>query len=203
MKTIKTTITWVVVACLVPFLTGCEGLSDYSLTGRLWESDRALDHSGPAPHPNLQLYQTSNHKDFLVLYDEEHDNDGVIKRRAYLLKANERRIETGRSPRFIKVRNMDRLEAVSVGTDSLVETNGTRDAGFRVVLKSDERHFTLLADGGEIGSFYLPVYVNKGDRTWRIMMTPLAVTGDVAIYATLTAAVLGLVYLAAEANSHN
>lgn len=199
----KTFITWMIVMCLVPLLSGCENLSDHTLTGHLWDGEADLDHSGPTPHPNLEIYQTSNHKDFLVLYDEVRANDGVIRRRAYLLNANQRRVEAGRHPRFIKVRNLDRLEAVPVETGSLVETNGTPDRGVRVLVQSDERHFTLFSDGREAGSFYLPAYVNKADRAWRVAVTPLAVTADVAIYSTIAAAIVGLAYLAAQASSNN
>ena len=81
----KTTklITWVLVVCVAPCLSGC-------LTQKLWESDVGLDRHWAAANPNLKLYQTRDHKDILVEYDEDQDKDTGTRRRAFLLNANER-----------------------------------------------------------------------------------------------------------------
>ncbi len=108
MRKVKTAITWLLMGCLVPFFTGCSDLADYSLTGRLWEHETGgANRSLPAPHPNLRLYETADRRDILVIYDETHDDSGVIRRRAYLLNANKARIDEGRGPRFVRAGHMD------------------------------------------------------------------------------------------------
>ncbi len=195
MSDVRTIITWLLVVCLMPFFNGCEDLADSTLTGRLWDGSGTSDHSAPGPYPHLSMYQTADHKDLLVVYDELNDNNAVIKRRAYLLNANERRIESGHKPRFIGKPGLERLQPVPVETNSVPETNVTNVAGLRVVLLPDHRHFALLASTNEIGIYYLPVYVNKGERSWRIALTPLTLTADVAIYGAVAAVVAGVVYL--------
>ena len=193
----KTAATWLLVGWLIPFITGCSDMADYTLTGHLWDETGGANHSEPAPYPNMRLYQAADHKDFLVLYDEVHMNDVVIKRRAYLLKTNEKRIEAGRRPHFLSAPDTASLQAVTILTNSAAETNVVPAAGLVAVLQPDQRHFTLVSNGGEIGVFYLPAYVNQGDRAWRVAATPFTVTADVAIYAGVVALVVGLAYLAA------
>jgi len=197
MRKAKTAVTWALIGCLIPVVTGCSEMADYTLTGHLWDETGGANHSEPAPYPNMRLYEADNHKDFLVMYDEVHMNDVVIKRRAYLLKANEKRIEAGHRPHFLSAPDTVSLQAVTILTNSIAGTNMVPAVGLVAVLQPDQRHFTLVSNGGEIGVFCLPAYVNKGDRAWRVAATPFTVTADVAIYAGVVALVVGLAYLAA------
>jgi hypothetical protein len=190
--------TWVLMGCLISFLTGCED----TLTGQLWERDGALNHSGPAPYPDLKIYQTANHKDFVVQYDEVDEGNAIIKRRAYLLDANEGRVESGRRPHFIRIANLKRLEAIPVETNSAPDAKTTNSAGLRAVMV-DYRHFVVLSNGDEIRSSFLPAYINRRDQAWRIALTPVAVTGDVVIVCAVTAAVLGMIYLASQSGTNS
>jgi hypothetical protein len=203
MKKARTAITWLLVGCLVPFLTGCSGLSDCTLTGRLWEHGDASDRSLPAPHPNLCLYQTANRRDILVIYDETHEDSGVVRRRAYLLNVNKDRIEKGRGPKFVRVRHMDRLLTIPVESAAPSQTNSDAGAGMRAFLLADGRHFTLVSQGAEAGEFYLPAYVSFSGRAGRIALTPLTVSADVVIYGSIAAACAALLLLAAQANSND
>ena len=201
LKTGQMVVTWVMVGCLIPYLTGCSDMADYTLTGHLWDETGGANHSEPAPHPNMRMYETANQKDFLVLYDEVHVNDVVIKRRAYLLMANEKRIEAGHSPHFLSAPDTASLQPVTILTNSTAETNVVPAAGLVAVLQPDQRHFSLVSNGSEIGFYYLPAYVNKGDRAWRIAATPFTAAADVVIYAGIVALVAGLAYLVATQTS--
>ena len=203
MKKARTAITWLLMGCLVPFFTGCSDLADYSLTGRLWEHGDASDRSLPAPHPNLCLYETADRRDILVIYDETHDDSGVIRRRAYLLNANKARIDEGRGPRFVRVRHMDRLLTIPVESPAPLQTNNDAGAEMRAFLLADGRHFTIVSQGAEAGEFYLPAYVSFSGRAGRIALTPLTVSADVVIYGSIAAACAALLLLAAQANSNN
>jgi hypothetical protein len=203
MRCAQMLVAWCLMGCLVPLLTGCSGLADSTLTGRMWEGAGKSDCSGPAEQPNLSLYQTANRRDILVIYDETQDRTGVIRRRAYLLNANKGRVEAGRGPRFVRVRHMDRLRTIPVESCGLSETDDSIGAGMKAVLLADARHFTVVSDGNEVGSFYLPAYVNHGGLAWRIAATPLTVSGDVAVYTTIAVGVICLEALTHQDDDDN
>lgn len=184
------------------FVTGCQTGGHDTLTGGMWDSDVAFNHSGPAASPNLNLYQVPNQQDFLVMYDEEHDGNETITRRAYLLWANQKRVEEERKPHFLEKPKLDGLQAVSVETNSTAAMSSTNAAALRAVLLADLKHFKLISDGREIGIFRLPTYVNNGDRAWRIAVTPVTVAADVTFYTAATVAVLGAVVLYCYANQN-
>jgi len=70
---VKRGISCLLVVCLVPWMTGCEGL-----TGQLWSGDYGDDHRHAAPEPDLKLSQTPDRKDVLVQYDEMRSKDAKI-----------------------------------------------------------------------------------------------------------------------------
>lgn len=197
---VKTFISWMLVVCVMPMLTGCDTLREESLTGRLWSSDMATDHDGPAPYPNLQLAQAADHKDVLVQYDEVRDRDAVIRRRAYWLHASEARIAAGKKPRFVDPRKAAKLEPISVETNGAAASLPAASPQVRAVLVSDQRHFILIANGNESGTFFLPAYRDGLSRTELVAVTPLAVLGDAAICTTIVALVVGVLYLEGAAN---
>jgi hypothetical protein len=198
----KSLITWLFILCLMPFLTGCEDLGGNSLTGKLW-SDMAANHNGPAPDPNLKISQTRDRKDFLVQYDEVRDRDSSAKRRAYWLFASKRRLEKGKKPHFVNPRQANGLQAVLVETNSVPDAVEDSAARPGAVLLSDHRHFTLVADGGEVGTFCLPVYADRTSRAELVALTPVTVLGDTAVVVGAVAAVVGLVYLSAWASNND
>src|SRR5581483_11000751 len=156
---------WLVIVCLVPYLTGCEDLADHSLTGRLWSSDLAtVDVNTPAPYPHLELSAARDQKDYLVQYDEYRDKDATIRRRAYWLYANQTRIEAGKKPHFVNPKvatglpvilvetNLVSVPGATAGAPETIQTNivsravATNGVVIKVVLQSDQRHFTLYAN---------------------------------------------------------
>lgn len=198
----KRLITWLLIACLAPFLTGCEDLGGDSLTGKLW-SDMAANHIGPAPDPNLKISEARDRKDFLVQYDETRDRDQSVKRRAYWLYANESCLEKGKKPHFVNPRQAARLQAVLVETNSVPDMVRDSTARTGAVLLSDHRHFTLVANGGDVGTFGLPVYADRTSRTELVALTPVTVLGDTVVVVAAVAMVAGVVYLSAWASNSN
>jgi hypothetical protein len=168
-------------------VTGCDTVSDEPMTARLWDPDIAFNHSAPAPSPNLEVYQTKNHKDLVVVYDEDHDSDGGYTRRAYLLNANQKRIEAEHRPHFTSARRAESLQPVPVETNSLAQTNSVIAPGLQAVLLPDQKHFELVSYGRSVGTFALPVYVNNSDRAWRIVATPVTLSADVTFYGSVAA----------------
>ena len=177
-----------VLALVGLFVAGCDTMPDEPMTARLWDPDVALNHSSPAPSPNLEVHQTKNHKDLVVIYDEDHDSDGGYTRRAYLLNANEKRIEAGHRPHFTSVRRAEQLQPIPVATNSVAQTSSSNSRELQAVLSPDLKHFELISYGRSVGTFALPVYINNSDRAWRIVATPVALSADVTFYTTVTAA---------------
>jgi|SRR5579872_1260445 len=185
-----TIISWLLVICLIPFLTGC-------LTGRLWDRDLAVDHRQPAPDANLKLFQKPDGGDVLVQYDEERDRDDVVKRRAFYLQANQKKLSAGKRPHFVSARKADHMQPITLESSSATNSISPGLGAFRAALLPDGRHFTLICNGRVTGPYGLPVYVDRCSQVDRLALTPLAVTGDVVI----AGAVAGLLYLYARAGS--
>jgi len=203
----KTPITWVLLACLVPYLTGCAEmmdnyLPDHTLTGRLWDSETGGHHYEPANPPELALYQDPGHGDILVVYNEVDHKTGAILRRSYLLDANQDRIVAGKKPHFLDVPATTRLEPIPLETNSLPAA-ATNDLQLWGVISPIGGDFTLISNGQVIGPCRLPVYGEGGNHAERILLTPVTVVGDVAIYSAIAAAILGLAYLCAWGATHN
>jgi len=196
----KTAVTWMLVICLVPYLTGCEELAGNTLTGRLWDSASGPFNHGPATPPNLNLYQDPQHGDILVQYDELNDQNGAITRRVYLLDANQDRIRASQKPHFVTIKATDRLEPVPVETNPAALMDSTSNLTLHAVVSPDGHEFTLFSNGQIIGPCHLPVYggVNHFDR---VMLTPVTVVGDVVIYSAIAAAIGGVVFLLCWASS--
>ncbi len=189
----KSLITWLLVVCLLPVLTGCQGLSDQSLTVHLWDN-LAANHNGPTPYPNLKISQDS--KDFLVQYDEIRDKNAHVTRRAYWLYASEHRVEKGKRPQFVNPHLADRLQAVTVETSSVPDAIVDSSTPTGAVLLSDHRHFTMMANGNSLGTFCLPTYADGKSRAELAALTPLTVTVDTAVVAAEVGTVVGVIYLA-------
>jgi hypothetical protein len=197
----KRFITWLLIVCLAPFLTGCEDLADKSLTGKVW-NNLAANHDGPAPDPNLKIFQAPDRKDFLVQYDEARDRNATIKRRAYWLYASERRVEKGKKPHFVNPHKADRLQAVKVETNSVPDAIVDSALPTGAVLLFDHRHFTLVSNGSDLGTFYLPAYGDGASRAQLVVLTPVAVVGDTVIVLVIVGAVAGVIYLVALCDSN-
>ncbi len=192
---VKRGISCLLVVCLVPWMTGCEGL-----TGQLWSGDYGDDHRHAAPEPDLKLSQTPDLKDVLVQYDEMRSKDAKIQRRAYLLFANQKTVAAGRKPQFITGKAVGRLLGFPLAISYMTNLSTVGDLTLRVILEEDKHHFTLVSNGREIGSYQLPDYMQHS--TWvQLLLTPAAVTGDVLIVAGIAAAVVGVLYLRSQSGN--
>src|SRR5882724_11532526 len=174
---VKRGISCLLIVCLVPGVTGCEGL-----TGQLWSGDYGGVHCHAAPEQALNLSQTPDQKDVLVQYDEVRSKDMKVQRRAYLLFANEKTVAAGKKPRFITAAAAGKMQGFPLPISYMTNLSIAGDLTLRVVLQEDKHRFTLVSDGREIGSYQLPDYLQRS--TWvQVLLTPAAVTGDVLIVA--------------------
>lgn len=198
----KCFLNWLLIVCTLPFLTGCQELADQSVTAHLWDNLSA-NHNGPTPSPDLKISQDARRQDFLVQYDEIRDKNGHITRRAYWLYASDRRAEKGKQPHFVNLHEADRLPTVQVETNSVPDAIVNSAAPTGAVLLSDRRHFTLVANGTDLGTFCLPIYADRQSRAELIAFTPATVMVDTAVVAAEVGVVAGIIYLAAWADSNS
>lgn len=189
----KNPVTSLLVACLVTYLTGCVEPGGGTLTGRLWDSELAANHDGPNTPPDLMVAQSNKRHDFLVQYDEQRDKDGRIKHRAYWLYANEPRIKKGEKPSFVKPADVGDLQPMTVETNSVASFPATTYPESGAVLLTDQRTFTLSADGEDLGTFMLPSYRDAASRAKVVALTPVAAAGDAAWGIGTVAAVAGVI----------
>jgi hypothetical protein len=183
-RSIKRLVFSLIVVCACPWLTGCESVKDKTLTGRLWDG-AAINHGEPAGKANLRLYQTMDHKDVLVRYDEELESSGAIKSRAFLLMANKRRLDAGLKPSFLSACDATKIQSTPLQTISSIGPNSPKGEEVQVMVSPDGHHFTLVSEGKEIGSYNLPTYVTTGSKLTRLALTPATVAGDITIYGAL------------------
>ncbi|MDB6066781.1 MAG: hypothetical protein JWR26_2989 [Pedosphaera sp.] len=185
----KKLLTPLLTLCLIPLLTGC-------LTKRLWDGNTLVNRHFPSADPKLELFESSDRKDVLVEYDEETDKDVTSRRRAFFLMANQKKLSSGRPPRFVDPRTADKLQPIVLELAYVApDTNAPVDLSLKAVLSQDHHSFNLVSAGKELGSFELPSY-HRAEGTWaRIALTPLAVTGDTVICAAAAAAIAGVFYV--------
>ena len=180
---------------LVPWLAGCETAKEVTITGHMWEATGS-NHREPAQNANLKLYHTSDRKDVLVRYDEERESSGTVKSRAFLLMANQGRINAGRKPSFLSGREAAKVQADHVRIISENDVGEMNDEELAAIVSRQGRHFTLISKGREIGSYDLPTYLTSSRAfVERALFLPATVIGDVAVYGTLIGGYAGLEYL--------
>ncbi|HWY77045.1 MAG TPA: hypothetical protein VN281_15585 [Verrucomicrobiae bacterium] len=177
-----------VVAAL--FCNGCT-----TATSALW--GRKVYH--PSETKDVSLWFSPSRRDLLVRYCEDVNDSTNSQLRAYWLFASTNSASSTEAPIFVNQTNYDELVSVPV----LGSRKGLKDVdsetGYCAIdrnrgLSFDFRYRESLEvwrDGGKIGKFKLPEYTEwEGRNTWRVALTPLAVTGDAALTACIPAAEL-------------
>ena len=106
--------TCLLAASLLLLAPGCETVEKYSLTHKVWTTEDWRAWSEPAPDPKLALFNHPSRRDVLVRYDALREDATAPETRAYLLQANQDRIEVGRNPHFVNPKLTKQLEAIPV-----------------------------------------------------------------------------------------
>jgi len=188
-----------VLAVCVPLLsTGCDTVRDSSMTGRLWDAG-GVNRCLPAPRPNAKMYWTADHQDVLVTYDELREKNDTIRRRAFFFKANVRRLEDRKKPRFVEPAKIVELNLAQI--PEVGRTNASPQGTIGVKLSDDGQEFTLLWSGTDLGPYALPVYLDRGSETKRFLLTPLTAAGDFIVVVVVVAAAAGAFFAYGYASS--
>ena len=163
---------WVLLTAQSVLLGGCA-------TSALWEEGRFARYREPASQPNLRLFHSAQRQDVLVEYDETRDTDETIRRRAYWLDRNATRLRDRSKPRFVSVKEAEKLTAIPIvaPADAAVAPAG----GLYAMASTNVQAFILNSGGKDLGSYELPVYRDASGRTMQVLLTPLAVAADLTI----------------------
>jgi hypothetical protein len=175
-------ITLVLCAALIPLLTGCQTVQDYSLTYRVWSTAEFENWAGPAREPHLALFSQLSENDVLVQYDETTEKKESVRRRAYFLFRNARRIEQRKKPRFVNPETAITMAGIPLepGNPGMTNLSSTR-LPLAAVYDNHAREFWLFRHGKLEGPSDLPAYKDSNGNFIRVILTPFAAAGDTVV----------------------
>ena len=148
----------------------------HTITHNLWENTGPF-RCEPAVNPDLVLYEVSSHRDVLVEYSAIRGQDLGHRRLAYFLDANRTRVEAGKAPRFVDLKTISDLKPIpcirqTQPASGLVPTN--------YCVMDNGNLFTLCRPGSPPEDLILPRYQDNSGKLRLVLLTPLAIVGDVA-----------------------
>ena len=184
-------------------LCGCES----TLTYKAWHNTEA-NYLEPARVPELKLFERTNAgAEILVVYHETSERSDKQWTRAFFLRRNESRLENKRRPVCTSPKKAGGLLPIPIlfeGLDSswiniMSNSSQAGKAGGQLyaIVSTNPPSFTLYADRKATATYSLPTYLDRRTTVKRVLLTPLAVTGD----AGTAAAILGYYLLAAYIQS--
>jgi hypothetical protein len=160
------------------------------VTKALWENDRLEACKEPAHNLNLRLFEGQPQTNVLVIYEESSERNDAVHTRAYWQNENQALLDQRLRPRFTRISAGRDLPEVPVYYDP-IPAGMEWPAGLCAIVATNRQSFTLYLDKRAIGSHDLPVYNDGKGRIEKIVLTPLAVTGDL----TVVGCFLGYLYL--------
>jgi hypothetical protein len=184
------------VGALLPGLTGCEAVHRCSLTYNLWNNGEMRRFYEPAPNPRLELSYDAKQEDVLAAYDEAHETRSGIRRRAYFVNRNRLKVETGQKPHFVKPEIASGLPAVPLAVTA--PASSSPGAGPQAVVSTNGQQFTLNGDF-DGHTYQLPIYQDQSGMAERVLLSPLAVTGDVVMVGLVTGVVAAFLWVSSGA----
>lgn len=167
----------VLIGLLAPLvLCGCQCVQDHSFTYNVWHGGTFFRPHSPAPNPQLAVAEVPAQRDFVISYDEQAERTGVITHRSYLVRPNIDAWERGRKPAFL-TKPVTNAVPVPVNPAQPVVPYVT----------ATNETFTIHAAAENLGPQRLPTYAETSGAAAKVLLTPLAVVGDVTILSFILA----------------
>jgi hypothetical protein len=148
-------------------------------TDALWNKTQLDEWNEPADNANLCLFAASRNNDFIAVYDEYSERHDSIHRRSYLVNQNQKRVESGSKPHFVSARRACELPPVPI-FQTPPEPGATIPPALYAVISTNKQSFAIYS-GKEKTNYSLAVYNDGRGQIYRIALTPVAVTADLAI----------------------
>ena len=175
--------------------TGCTTDTSPFFTCRLWENATFESFYEPASPANLEAYRSLKPQDLLVTYDESHETRDKVRRRAFYLNANLKRVNQGRKPHFVNPRKADGLVTVAVIPEAEVQSVATTNGFASISISADGQRLMVREPDGEKVEFRLPTYPAASGPALRVALTPLAVVGDTVLVASVVGIVVAYAWV--------
>jgi hypothetical protein len=150
-------------------------------THALWKESSLDAWNEPADEPKLQLYDTPQHKDVLVEYQEYSERHDSFHTRSYWLLKNQKRIEQRREPEFVGFPHPHHLTPIPVFAETNAPATGSNAFASYAVVGTNQNSFLLYSSAQNGGPYRLPVYNDGVGQAERIALTPLCVVADITI----------------------
>lgn len=176
-------------AGLVAGLTGCEATRECSLTYKLWDNRTFSQFNEPSTSGNVQIFQAAPGGNLLVAYDEISEKNDRVHRRAFFLNANLAKLEARQKPRFVNPRKCANLDELPLVQASANASNAAPASLAAPVLSADGQQLTFFNVEHQQVTIELPTYETSGGPVLRVLVTPLAVTGDVVMVGVVVGVV--------------
>jgi hypothetical protein len=161
-------------------LSGC-------VTGALWEDGRFARYREPANPCHLQVFESRENQDVLIVYEDRGEEGQSPGRRAFWLDRNSQKLQEREKPDFVSVRHQQGLQPVPLILESQASDDFLSRKGLYATLSSTGHGFTLFSACSALGTYELPVYPDSSGRLKQVALTPLAVTADLTIVGGLLA----------------
>ncbi|HEV2694007.1 MAG TPA: hypothetical protein VG347_14020 [Verrucomicrobiae bacterium] len=175
------------VLLLLPLLTGgC-------LTQKLWTESALDEWNEPATPANLRVFDAGVRKDFLVVYDERSGRHSTLRTRAYFLNQNLDRLREKHAPRFASPGLTNNFAALPLLHQFVIGGSNAPARPFVVSTTNTTSFAIYFPDGAE--EYQLPVYADNVGGYERAALTPLAVTADVTMDASIVGGVAAYFWL--------
>lgn len=179
------------VALVLVLACGCSSMDDWSFTARLWTGPTFTKRNAPTLLPHLELFADEAHSDVLVVYDEAIDGGSRIRRRAFFVNQNLDRITARKKPDFVSPeigRDLQPIPILAAGSEKDLPAHG-----LAVIENKEDKQLTLYSEGEKLVTVTLPSYFSGG-KFGKAMLTPLAVTGDALMIATVVGVIVAIAY---------
>lgn len=163
------------VVSLLALLASASGCATHAL----WNEADLDTWNEPAPTPNLRLFRNETKNDFLVVYNEYRERKDAVRTKAFLLNANQTRLDNRQRPNFVSAKNQRELSSVLVVPPNSQHLSMTPQTYYAVA--DTNGSFKIFSGEAEISSHSLPVYNDGFGGAKRVALTPVAVVGDLTI----------------------
>ena len=156
----------------VPWLNGC-------MTHALWTGELVeLSHEPSFPN-HLALFETSEHGEVLVQYDELSPWRTSEQRRTYFLRENLNRLKARKAPRFVEPEATNSSAPIPVIVDSERATDPDQAPPIYAITSIGENKFTIFRTNGvSEGPYQLPAYHSISGDLKVVLLTPITITVD-------------------------
>ncbi|HEX4263265.1 MAG TPA: hypothetical protein VH597_02915 [Verrucomicrobiae bacterium] len=154
----------------------------------LWHNDIIDSWNEPATDSHVRLFQSQPPEKILVVYTEHCGHKDAMRTQAYWLDENRKQPERHQAPHFVSTNSCTGLTAIPV---FLSPPEPPNLPPFYAVTATNGQSFSLYSGKTKTASHNLPSYDDSTGEVEKVLLTPVAVAGDL----TIIGGVIGYIYV--------